>query len=635
MHRYTMMNACDSGLNLPRVMRMQRPSVVKLSVLMIFCLAVVAGLSWVAHYQTRAKAFHELHDRGQNTLSLAESSLRGQLARFERLPELLADQRAIRSLLLSPTNPDVVLAANMYLRDTAELLGASDVYVMYRDGVTLAASNFDQPHSFVGGNFAFRPYFFDAMRHGEGRFYALGTTSDKRGYYFGAPIDVAGQRRGVLVIKIDVDEIEQAWASDDLRILVTDPENIIFLSNRPDWLFHAFGDLTPERLARTQETRRYANATIGEIEYRARTDRHGFRLLTGPGGEVDASEYLVVAREMPQADWVVQVLLPTRAARVQAAASVAIGLSLAGIVALLGLIVWQRRRQLAMRLAMEQAAKDDLERRVAQRTWELRDANIALEDEVAERRATEEQLRKTQSELVQAGKLAALGQMSAALSHEFNQPLGAARNYAENAQLLLDRDRRDEARSNIDRIVGMIDRMTRISRHLRNFARKPNQQLRIVPLAEAVVAAQELLGWRLAKAGVTLEVDLGDLPLSVTGGPVRLQQVLVNLLSNAIDAVEGGADKRLHLCAQQSGDLVQITLRDHGPGVPDGLQARIFDPFFSTKEVGKGLGLGLSISYNIVRDFGGRLSMRNHPEGGAEFLLELQAATYPAVEAAQ
>lgn len=106
-------------------------------------------------------------------------------------------------------------------------------------------------------------------------------------------------------------------------------------------------------------------------------------------------------------------------------------------------------------------------------------------------------------------------------------------------------------------------------------------------------------------------------------------------LSNAIDAVEGGADKRLHLCAQQSGDLVQITLRDHGPGVPDGLQARIFDPFFSTKEVGKGLGLGLSISYNIVRDFGGRLSMRNHPEGGAEFLLELQAATYPAVEAAQ
>ena len=616
-------------------MRIGRRSAMKLTLALLLCLVIVAGLSWLAHYQTRVKAFHDLHERGQNTLSLAESSLRGQLARFERLPELLADQRVIRSLLLSPQNPDLILAANMYLRDTAELLGASDVYVMYRDGVTLAASNFDQPHSFVGGNFAFRPYFFDAMRHGEGRFYALGTTSNKRGYYFGAPIDVAGQRRGVMVIKIDVDEIEQAWASDDLRILVTDPENIIFLSNRPDWLFHAFGELTPERLSRTEETRRYANAPIGEIEYRARTDRHGFRLLTGPGSEVDASEYLVVAREMPQADWVVQVLLPTRAARVLAAATVAIGLSLSGIVALLGLIVWQRRRQLAVRLAIEQAAKDDLERRVALRTTELRDVNMALEDEVAERRATEEQLRKTQSELVQAGKLAALGQMSAALSHEFNQPLGAARNYAENAQLLLDRGRSTEARSNIDRIVGMIDRMTRISRHLRNFARKPNQQLRPVALAEAVVAAQELLGWRLAKSGVTLTLDLGEGSLCVTGGAVRLQQVLVNLLSNAIDAVEDWPDKRVHLSARLRGDLVQITLRDHGPGVPEAVQARIFDPFFSTKEVGKGLGLGLSISYNIVHDFGGRLSMRNHPEGGAEFTLVLQAAAQPSIEAAQ
>jgi two-component system C4-dicarboxylate transport sensor histidine kinase DctB len=114
-----------------------------------------------------------------------------------------------------------------------------------------------------------------------------------------------------------------------------------------------------------------------------------------------------------------------------------------------------------------------------------------------------------------------------------------------------------------------------------------------------------------------------------------LQQVLVNLLSNAIDAVEDGPDKRLHLCARHQAEMVQITLRDHGPGVAEGVQARIFDPFFSTKEVGKGLGLGLSISYNIVRDFGGRLSMRNHPEGGAEFVLELQAAAFSSVEAAQ
>ncbi|MCC5965754.1 MAG: two-component sensor histidine kinase, partial [Natronohydrobacter sp.] len=164
-----------------------------------FGLALLALLIWLAHQQALTRSFQDLHDRGQNTLNLAESTIQGQLERFERLPELLADQRAIRSLLLAPRDPDLIMAANTYLRDAAELLGASDLYVMYRDGVTLAASNFDQPHSFVGGNFAFRPYFFDAMAGGQGRFYALGTTSNKRGYYFGAAIDVAGQRLGVMV----------------------------------------------------------------------------------------------------------------------------------------------------------------------------------------------------------------------------------------------------------------------------------------------------------------------------------------------------------------------------------------------------------------------------------------------------
>lgn len=600
-----------------------------------FGLALLALLTWLAHQQALSRSFQDLNDRGENTLNLAESTIRGQLERFERLPELLADQRVIRSLLLAPRDPDLIMAANTYLRDAAELLGASDLYVMYRDGVTLAASNFNEPLSFVGGNFAFRPYFFDAMAEGRGRFYALGTTSNKRGYYFGAAIDVAGQRLGVMVLKVDVDDLEHAWASEDLRIIVTDPEDIIFLSNRPDWLFHAFGALTPDRLARTQQTQRYANAALGEIDFQMHSDRAGFRLLSGHGSDAVASEYLVVKSHMPQADWTVQVLLPTRRARAQAAASVAIGLLATGLLSLMALIIWQRRRQMALRLEMEQAAKDDLERQVTLRTGQLRAANVALEEEVTERRATEAQLRKTQSELVQAGKLAALGQMSAALSHEFNQPLGAARNYAENAQLLLEQDRREEAQGNIARILGMIDRLTRISRHLRNFARKPNQQLRAVALAESISEAQELLGWRLRKSGVTLEVDLGAVPLQVVAGPVRLQQVLVNLISNAIDAVEGAQDKRLHLRAQAAGERVQVTLRDHGPGVAEGLQARIFDPFFSTKEVGKGLGLGLSISYNIMRDFGGALAVENHPEGGAVFTLDLQAAASGHAEAAE
>ncbi|MFU8865299.1 MAG: sensor histidine kinase [Rhodobacterales bacterium] len=592
----------------------------------LVALSLVLGLGHAGWQRATAHYLGELQDRGRNTLGLAESSLSGQLARFERLPQLIADQRIIRTLLLSPRNADLVEAANLYLRDTAEKLGASDIYVMYRDGETLAASNFDQPHSFVGGNFAFRPYFYDAIATGEGRFYALGTTSNKRGYYFGAPIDVAGQRVGVMVIKIDLDEIERAWASEELRIIVTDPENIVFLSSQQDWLFRSLGSVTPEQMARTEATRRYASVPIDPIDTLLPAVTDGPALLTVQGEEGTAREYLVVSTRMPAADWTVQVLLPTRPVRLQAAGNVALAVLGLGLLTLIGLVLWQRRRQLAERLSVQQATKVELEKRVIERTSQLAAANAALRDEVAERRATEDRLRQTQSELVQAGKLAALGQMSAVLSHEFNQPLAAARNYAETAQLYLDRDRTSEARDNVGHILGMIDRMTRISKHLRNFARKPHDKLRMVVLGDVVADAMELMGWRLEKTGITLDVDLGPEPLRINAGAVRLQQVLVNLMSNAMDAIEEHDDKRLELVARRVGDIVELRLRDHGPGVPEVLQPRIFDPFFSTKEVGKGLGLGLSISFNIIRDFGGRLMVRNHPDGGAEFIVELQPA---------
>lgn len=592
----------------------------------LVALGLVLGLGHASWQRATAHYLGELQDRGRNTLGLAESSLSGQLARFERLPQLIADQRIIRSLLLSPRSADLVTAANLYLKETAETLGASDIYVMYLDGETLAASNFDQPHSFVGGNFAFRPYFHDAMATGEGRFYALGTTSNKRGYYFGAPIDVADQRLGVMVIKIDLDEIERAWASEELRIIVTDPENIVFLSNRQDWLFRSLGPLSPDQMARTEATRRYANVPINPIDTHLPADVDGHGLLTVPGEEGIGREYLVVATPMPLADWTVQVLLPTRPVRLQAVGNVALAVLGLGLLTLIALVLWQRRRQLAERLSVQQRTKVELESRVIERTSQLAAANAALRAEVTERRATEDRLRQTQSELVQAGKLAALGQMSAVLSHEFSQPLAAARNYAETAQLYLDRNRTSDARDNVGQILGMIDRMTRISKHLRNFARKPHDKLRTVVLADVVADALELMGWRLEKTGVTLAVDLGPEPLRINAGAVRLQQVLVNLMSNAMDAVEDLDDKRLELAARRAGDIIELRLRDHGPGVPEALQPRIFDPFFSTKEVGKGLGLGLSISFNIIRDFGGRLTVRNHPEGGAEFIVELQPA---------
>ncbi|MGP1359045.1 sensor histidine kinase, partial [Roseicyclus sp.] len=242
-------------------------------------------------------------------------------------------------------------------------------------------------------------------------------------------------------------------------------------------------------------------------------------------------------------------------------------------------------------------------------------------------------LRRTQAELVQAGKLAALGQMSAALSHEFNQPLAAVKSYADNAGTFLERGRIDEARENVGRISAMADRMASISRHLRNFARRPLDRTGPVPLGAVIGDALELMQARIARDGAEVVRQGPEPEVWVTGGRVRLQQVVVNLLSNALDAMADSAEKRIDITLREDGETCAIEVRDRGPGLSEEALAQAFDPFFTTKAPGHGLGLGLSISYNIVRDFDGRLSAANHPGGGAVFTVTLRRAAAPGLAA--
>jgi two-component system C4-dicarboxylate transport sensor histidine kinase DctB len=563
--------------------------------------------------------------RGEATLRLAVTALRGHMRRYEALPPLIADDDDIKELLAQP-GEERRAAMNAYLKDLNTVLESSDLYVMLPDGETIAASNYDTDVSFVGENFSYRPYFLDAIAGGMGRFFALGTTSLKRGYYFSAPVRHGDAITGVVVVKVDIEPIEAAWQGAEGDFIVTDPEGIIFMSGRPEWLYSGLLPLTQERLARTAVSRRYANAALRELPIVAEGPAYGqdtMTLRTAQGRR----ELMVLKEQMPEAGWTVKLLVDTAPIHTQANATVAGALLILLIASLALAIVMQRRGRLAERMALQRAAREDLEQRVAARTADLAKVNRRLETEVAERTATEARLRQTQADLVQAGKLAALGQMAAALSHEFNQPLTAVRTFADNAVTLIERGRSDEARETVGRISSLTERMASIARHLRNFARKPNERLGPVPVAEAVRDTLEIVGWRLKAADAALHVDLGEPAPVVMAGAVRLQQVLVNLVSNAADAVEGLADRRIDLTARQDGDKVTISVRDRGPGVPQAIAGRIFDPFFSTKGVGKGLGLGLSISYNIARDFGGRLTVADHPEGGAVFSLTLDAAT--------
>ena len=405
-------------------------------------------------------------------------------------------------------------------------------------------------------NFSYRPYFQDAIEGRQARFYALGTTSLKRGYYFAAPIRTGADIRGVIVFKVDIDMIESSWGGGEYKIFVSDPEGIIFMSGSPEWLYGAILPLTADRVARTEASRRYANARLAALPVtRHHFEQHELMTLASERG---SSEYLVLSHYMPAEDWTVNVLMETSSIRAQARTGACCSaFSFLCIAGLAVAVLRQRRARLAERMQMQAEARNELERRVEERTADLARVNSRIEEEIAERRLTEQQLRQTQADLIQAGKLAGLGQMSAALSHEFNQPLAAAKTYTDSASVLIDRGRTEEARDNIRRIGGLIDRMAAISRHLRNFARKPNEKLGPVSLDEAMRDTLEIVAWRLKAADAELLLDLGPRPPVVRAGSVRLQQVLVNMISNAADAVEGLDDRRIEVSAfEEAGKVV-------------------------------------------------------------------------------
>ena len=586
-------------------------------------LAIAAALVLAASRLAQRSYLREGQTRSEAALRLTLQALDGYLRRYEAVPDLLADDDDVQSLLADPQNPALLADMNHWLVEKNALLGSSDIYVMTPDGVTVAASNHARTDSFIGQNFSYRPYFAQARAGGRGRYYAIGTTSGVRGYYFAAPVWSDATVSGVIAVKIGLDLIEAEWRTQDYRVLVTDPEGIVFLSSDPGWLYQALLPLTPDRLARSHGSRRYAEVPLSVLPYTRSGDGS---LLRISGQDGIAREYLAAQQLMPGAGWTVHVLLDTAYLRGQARLALAAFVLLLGVGLSVLVMIRQRRAQLAERIALQDRAKLELERRVEARTADLARVNALIETEIAERRLTEQELRQTQADLVQAGKLAALGQMSAALSHEINQPLAAARNYADSATILIERGDPARARDNLGQIVGLIDRISTIAKHLRNVARKPDAPLKDVDLGQAVAEAVAMARDRLDGAGMRVVVDLPPLPL-VWAGPVRLQQVLVNVLTNAADASADSPQRVIEIGAEVTADQVMLTLRDRGPGVPAGIADRIFDPFFTTKRVGSGLGLGLSISYNIMKDFGGDLRCTNAPDGGAVFTLVLKSAS--------
>lgn len=601
-------------------------------VLVSLAIAALIALYAVGYSLGLSNGLDTLASRAEASLTRADDRLSGQLEKYQYFPSVIALHPAIKGLLADPS-PAYVAQANLILERLALSSGALDIYVMDRSGTTLAASNHDLDRSFIGVNFAWRPYFKGAILGSLSRYLAVGSTSLQRGFYFAHPVyGDGGTITGVVAVKIDLARLETEWRGDQDVVFFSDENGAIFLSNRDSLLLKTSGgaQIDPETLA---DSRQYAG-TIPQPLTGYGTDRFfSHEIWTDVAIDGVPSRVLHRSRQDDRIGLRAHTLVSTQDADTQGRLWGILAMAIGGVFILSVAIVIQRRNAMTAALALEERAKQTLESTVERRTRDLSIANTRLRQEVEERKTAEAELRRVQDELVQAGKLSALGEMSAGISHELNQPLAAIQTLADNAGLLLDREQPDMVRGNIAKISQMAERAGRIIRNLRAFARKEDEAITDVDLVQVVNDAISLSEPKLSRQDITLNWTPPAEPVHVRGGKVRLQQVIMNLVNNAADAMAGQRRKRcITITIQHVKGRIHLKVRDTGPGLAKPEQ--VFDPFYTTKTVGEGLGLGLSISYGIVQSFGGDISGKNHATGGATFTVRLTPSA-PAARAAE
>lgn len=602
---------------------------------------VLLAVGAVAYRWSLVAGLAELRQRGQHRLELYSESMEREVTKFGYVPSILGLEQNVLALLARQERPDAALTGrvNVFLEQLNKRAGTTAIYVMDRRGRVVAASNWSQPESFLGQDFSYRPYVIDGLQGRPGRFYGIGTTSGAPGYYLSYGISGPDGIRGVAAAKISLEGLEQTWSTSEAPVLVTDENGVVILSSIPAWKFAATRPISPERLAELERTRRYNgrplpplgivtldSAPDGSQRVRLPSSRKQ-ELAPGEGGV-----FLVQKKPIEGSGWQLTVFTSTAQVRELALTHGALAALATAFILVLLTVARERRRHIRERLAAREAlqqAHDELEKKVEQRTGELSDTVAQLQAEVAERVRAENTLRKAQEGLVQAGKLAVIGQLSAGITHELNQPLAALRTLSGNTLKYLDRGRLDTVRSNLQTMDQMAERMGHITGQLKRFARKSTGQQQAVDVGNAFANALSLLAQRIRKEQVQVSLELTESPLLARGDQNRLEQVLVNLVGNALDAMgdneAAGRPRELRLCAHREAALVVLRVMDNGSGLPVQVLERLFEPFLTTKEPGVGLGLGLPISAGIVRDCGGELNGANRPECGAVFTVRLPA----------
>lgn len=592
---------------------------------------VLAGACSAVWTITREHGIETLRKGAAARLERNMGTLKSTLDRYEYLPYLLSLHPDVQDALASP-NAQSIDRANRYLADTNAHARATVTYLIRADGLCIAASNWNTPSSFIGADYRFRPYFLDARRGGIGRFFGIGTVSREPGYYISQPVYRDHTLIGVAVVKLNLEWFQHADESEPM--MVADDHGVIFLSSNPAWKYRTLAAIPGATLNAIRDVRQYAQEPLAPLTINVTERLADNAQVVHVGERPLAPAYVATRRFLGDPAWQLVSMAPmTGVERDAGNAAVVTAFGLISLTLLLFYVRMRRLRasELARSRARLQHAYAQLNRRVEERTADLSAANERLMREVAERTRAEQELRTAQAELVQSSKLAALGQMAAGITHELNQPLTALRSFSDNTRVLLERGRLDAAADNLSAIASLTERMGRITNQLKLFVGKARPMMSDAALQTVLRNALAVLEPRLEGVALAIRgIDTAEMhatPLRIHGESLRLEQVLINILGNALDAIHGRPAPSITIDVRPDASSVTLSIEDNGPGIRDDALAHVFEPFFTTKEIGEGLGLGLAISSSILRDCGATLTASNRAEGGARFVIVLRRST--------
>jgi len=564
-------------------------------------MAMAAGAATLLFFVALSYFQNAEYQRAQNRLSLYRSTLVGALGRSEYLPFILSQDP---NVIAGAQGKDLA-GLNRRLAEFAARANLEAIYLMDPSGLTIAASNYDAPVTFLGQNYGFRPYFKDAMAGKRGEFFGIGATTLQPGYFIAEMVrGPDGKALGVIAIKLDLSDLTKAWAAGGEVVFVSNADGVVVLSSNKNWRYRTLVEIAPARRTEIARERQFADEALKTL---------GWKTTGNQRARLNKRDYIYAMTPVLRPGWELHFLSDESRVTERAWFTVIAAAIIASLPLMAGLFFRAQR----IRTALDASQAD---RR------QLRVANKKLAREIEERRAAERRLEKAQQELARSSKLAALGQLSASVTHELGQPISAMQNYLAAAEY--DTSKKERA-TTIKRLSEIVKRMVFITKQLRFFARPGDNGLvggksglAGVDLHKVWQGALVLIAPDIEAAQIKLEVELCERPVMIKGNRLRLEQVLINLLRNAIAAMQGQQHATLAVRIGVKGGRAMILVSDNGHGLGEQGIEQLKEPFHTTRASGDGMGLGLAISAAIVKEHGGTLAAQNNVEGGALFCVE-------------